>query len=271
VTLAHESVPSIGEGTVTRLEERLRGSGRKLFVPYVTAGMPSPDGFVEVAGALGQFADAIEVGIPFSDPIMDGPVIQEASTRALAAGITVDVALELGARAAAAAGVPIVFMTYFNPVHRRGAERFAADVDAVGGAGVIVPDLPHEESGPLAGALGARGLASVQLISPTTPPERTAVLARASTGFVYAVSRLGVTGERAALDESARVVVQRIRPHTRLPVLLGIGISGGEQARSAGAIADGVIVGSAVVRKVLDGDLEGVAALARDIRSALGG
>jgi tryptophan synthase alpha chain len=134
---------------------------------------------------------------------------------------------------------------------------------------VIVPDLPHEESGPLAEALGARRLASVQLISPTTPPKRMAVLAAASTGFVYAVSRLGVTGERRSLGQAARVVVGRIRPHTHLPVLLGIGISGGEQARTAASIADGVIVGSAVVRKVLDGDLEGAAALAHEIRSAL--
>lgn len=255
--------------TTTRLEEGLRSAGRKLFVPYITAGMPSPEAFVELAGALGQVADAIEVGVPFSDPIMDGPVIQEASTRALAAGITVERALELGGRAAAAAGVPIAFMTYYNPVHRRGVEWFAAEVEASGAAGVIVPDLPHEESGPLVEALGARKLALVQLISPTTPPERTAMLAAASTGFVYAVSRLGVTGERLSLDQAARVVVDRIRPHTRLPVLLGIGISGGEQARTAAAIADGVIVGSAVVRKVLDGDLEGVASLAREIRSAL--
>jgi tryptophan synthase alpha chain len=256
------------EETITRLEAGLR-SGRKVFVPYVTAGMPSPEAFVDMAAGLGQYADAIEVGVPFSDPIMDGPVIQEASTRALAAGVTVDRAIELGARAAAAAGVPVVFMTYYNPVHRRGAERFAAEVEASGAAGVIVPDLPYEESGPLARELGARGLAWVQLISPTTPPERTAVLAAASTGFVYAVSRLGVTGERAALDDAAKVVVGRIRPHTRLPILLGIGISGGEQARSAAAIADGVIVGSAVVRKVLDGDIAGVLSLAREIRSAL--
>jgi tryptophan synthase alpha chain len=160
-------------------------------------------------------------------------------------------------------------MTYYNPVHRRGAEQFSAAVEAVGAAGVIVPDLPHEESTMLTEALGARRLASVQLISPTTPPERTAMLAAASTGFVYAVSRLGVTGERRSLDQAARVVVGRIRPHTRLPVLLGIGISGGKQARTAASIADGVIVGSAVVRKVLDGDLEGVAALAHEIRSAL--
>jgi tryptophan synthase alpha chain len=258
------------EETTTRLEAALR-SGRKAFVPYVTAGMPSPDAFVELAAGLGRYADAIEVGVPFSDPIMDGPVIQESSTRALAAGITVDRALELGGRAAAAAGVPVVFMTYYNPVHRRGAERFAADLEASGAAGLIVPDLPHEEWGPLARALGSRGLAAVQLISPTTPPERTATIVAACSGFVYAVSRLGVTGERGALDEAAAAVVERIRPHTRLPVLLGIGISGGEQARRAAALADGVIVGSAVVRKVLDGDLPGVLSLAREIRSALDG
>jgi tryptophan synthase alpha chain len=251
------------------MEEGLRAAGRKLFAPYITAGMPSPEGFVELAEALGKVADAIEVGVPFSDPIMDGPVIQEASTRALAAGITVERAIELAGRAAAAAGVPIALMTYYNPIHRRGVERFAAEVEASGAAGVIVPDLPHEESGPLVEALRARSLASVQLISPTTPPERTAMLAAASSGFIYAVSRLGVTGERMSLDQAARVVVERIRPHTRVPVLLGIGISGGEQARAAASIADGVIVGSAVVRKVLDGDLDGLVSLAQEIRSAL--
>ncbi|MGH2690471.1 MAG: tryptophan synthase subunit alpha, partial [Actinomycetota bacterium] len=130
------TVAGTPEETTTRLEAALR-SGRKAFVPYVTAGMPSPEKFVELAAGLGRYADAIEVGVPFSDPIMDGPVIQASSTRALAAGITVDRALELGGLAAAAAGVPVVFMTYYNPVHRRGAERFAADVEASGAAGLI--------------------------------------------------------------------------------------------------------------------------------------
>jgi tryptophan synthase alpha chain len=256
----------------TELEARLveaRSGGRKLFVPYLTAGLPSPQRFVALVAELSDQADAIEIGIPFSDPIMDGPVIQEASTRALAEGITIDRCLDLIRDARRYAKVPLVAMTYYNPVHHRGTEDFVEAVRQAGIVGMIVPDLPYEESEDLRGALGERGMALVQMIAPTTPLERAAMLARNSGGFVYAVSRLGVTGEQAALGSSALGVVVRIRPHTRLPILLGIGISNGEQAAAGGRIADGVIVGSAVMRHVLAGKPEGAVALAREIRRAL--
>jgi len=257
----------------TELESRLleARAGRKLFVPYLTAGLPSPQRFVDLVAELSEQADAIEIGVPFSDPIMDGPVIQAASTRALAAGISIDRCLDLIRDARRYAKVPLVAMTYYNPVHRRGTEEFVEAVRQAGVVGMIVPDLPFEESGDLRSALTPRGMALVQLIAPTTPLERAAMLARGSGGFVYAVSRLGVTGEQQALGTAALGVVVRIRPHTRLPILLGIGISTGEQAAAGARIADGVIVGSAIMRPILGGKPEGAVALARDIRRALNG
>ena len=258
--------------SATELERRLneaRAGGRKLFVPYLTAGLPSPQRFVDLLSEMATCADAIEVGIPFSDPVMDGPVITAASTRALEAGIGVDRCFDLIRDARRYAGVPIVAMTYYNPVHRMGADAFAEALHQAGATGVIVPDLPFEESGVLRAELAQRGMALVQMIAPTTPLERAAVLSRGSGGFVYAVSRLAVTGEQAALGGTALAVVVRIRPHTRLPVLLGIGISNGEQAVAAAKVADGVIVGSAIMKRVLNGEPDGAAALARDIRRAL--
>src|SRR5712692_5172555 len=240
----------------TELERRLQEAhtgDRKLFVPYLTAGLPSPQRFVDLVAELGTCADAIEIGIPFSDPIMDGPVIQAASTRALQSGISVNRCFDLIRDARRYAKVPLVAMTYYNVVHRMGAATFAEALRQAGATGMIVPDLPFEESAELRAA----------------PAERAAVLARGSGGFVYAVSRLGVTGEQATLGGAALAVVVRIRPHTRLPVLLGIGISNGEQAAAAAKVSDGVIIGSAIVKRVLDGDPDGAAALAREIRRAL--
>lgn len=259
-------------GAETQLERRLRSridGGGKAFVPYLTAGLPSPQRFVELLSDLATISDAVEIGIPFSDPIIDGPVIQEASARSLASGMTLPACVELMREVRRHAQVPLVVMTYFNPVHRAGSGKFARLMSEAGVAGVIVPDLPWEESKELAGDLAAAGIALVQLVAPTTPEPRAAKLASASSGFVYAVSRLGVTGEQEALDEASRTVVERIRPHTRLPVLLGIGISSGEQARQAAAAADGVIIGSALVKRVLAGDTQGVVGLAREIRRAL--
>ena len=266
----------------TELERRLleaHTGDRKLFVPYLTAGMPSPQRFVDLIAEVSTCADAIEVGIPFSDPIMDGPVIQAASTRALEVGISVDRCFDLIRDARRYAAVPIVAMTYYNPVHRlvralsRIAEQLGVEVPPnirqAGATGMIVPDLPYEESADLRAALAERGMALVQMIAPTTPLERAAVLARGSGGFVYAVSRLGVTGEQSSLGTSALAVVVRIRPHTRLPVLLGVGISNGEQAAGAAKVADGVIVGSAIMKRVLNGEPDRAAALAREIRRAL--
>lgn len=256
----------------SKLERHLRrglGEGRRLFVPYLTAGLPSPQRFVELVSDLAASADAVEVGIPFSDPIMDGPVIQEASTRALESGVTVEGCFALIREAQRHASVPVVVMTYFNPIHRMGIDRFARTVGELGVRGAVVPDLPFEESGELAAALAGRDVALVQMVAPATSPERARMVARGSSGFVYGVSRLGVTGERESLAESAKGVVERIRPHTHLPVLLGIGISNARQAREAAEAADGVIVGSALMKRVIAGDVASAVALAKEIREAL--
>lgn len=256
----------------SQLERRFRKrleAGGKLFVPYLTAGLPSPQRFLELASDLASVSDAIEVGIPFSDPIMDGPVIQEASARALAGGVTVDRCFALLREMGRYADAPVVVMTYFNPVHRRGIPGFVGGLAEAEVTGLIVPDLPHDESGELVSALDAKGIALVQLVSPTTPARRAATLARASHGYVYAVSTMGVTGERDALDEVARPVVERIRAATDLPILLGIGIGSGDQARQAAAVADGVIVGSAIMRRVIAGDVAGAVRLAQQIRAGL--
>jgi len=246
-------------------------AGTKLFVPYVTAGLPSPQSFVGLIADLANFADAIEVGIPYSDPTMDGPILQEASTRALAGGVTVKGSLALIKEALRYTKIPIIVMTYFNPVHSVGVNAFASALSEASISGLIVPDLPLEESAQLSKALSRAGIALVQMVAPTTPSERVAKLAAASTGFVYAVSRMGVTGEQESLAQTASQVVERIRPHTKAPVLVGIGVSTGAQAAEACEFADGVIVGAAVMKRVLAGDIQGAAEFAKEIRAALGG
>lgn len=245
------------------------GTGRKLLVPYLTCGLPDPERFGELYLRLGELADVIEVGIPFSDPVMDGAVIQASSSRALAAGITVDRCFRLISRAVETGSVPAVVMTYFNPVHSCGMEPFADRAAAAGVSGMIVPDLPYEECGELNASLDSRSIALIQLVAPTTPQERASMLAAASRGWVYAVSRMGVTGEQSSLAGAAGAVVGRIRPHTDLPVLLGVGISTPELATRACEVADGVIVGAAVMRRVLAGDLTGAVELVRQMREAI--
>lgn len=243
--------------------------GKKLFVPYITGGLPSPQGFVDLFAGLARNADAIEIGIPFSDPIMDGPVIQSSSTKAIELGVTPESCLDLIKEALRYSQVPVVVMTYYNPVLQMGEADFVESLVKTGVGGVITPDLPFEEATELSEELSCAGLAYIQMVAPTTSPDRAAMLARASTGFVYGVSRLGVTGERQELAEAAREVVARIKPHAAAPVMLGVGISTAEQAASAAEFADGVIVGSALVKLILAGDTEGALSLAADVRRAL--
>lgn len=243
--------------------------GTKLLVPYLVAGIPSPQRFVDLAAEIGSLSDALEVGFPFSDPVMDGPVIQQASMEALSNGMTTAGCLSLIAETVRQAETPVVAMTYFNPIHRMGVREFAEALEEAGAAGLIVPDLPIEEADELLGALTKRGTASIQMIGPTTSEKRMGGIAKATSGYIYAVSRLGVTGERENLDEVARPLVERIRRHSDLPVLLGIGISSAEQARAAAWLADGVIVGSALVKKLLDGDLAGSVSLVKEFRTAV--
>jgi tryptophan synthase alpha chain len=255
-------------GLETHLRAR-RAAGRKLLVPYVTGGLGAD--WTEVVGAYAAAgADAIEVGIPFSDPVMDGPTIQEASERALAQGATPSGILS-GLRGIDA-GVPIVVMTYVNLVFRAGWERFASEAVASGVSGVILPDLPMEEQGDWEPVARATGLATVQLASPLTPDDRLALLCARSQGFVYGVNLLGVTGERAELADSSSVLAQRLKATTDLPVIMGFGIATPAHARAATVHADGVVVASALMRQRLDGaGPEDLGAAVAELRASLDG
>ncbi len=235
------------------IEARLRAArdaGRKLLVPYLTGGFPGWERTVEACAQAG--ADAIEVGIPFSDPVMDGPTIQEASERALAAGATPqDVVAAIGDLDTG--GVPLVVMTYYNVVYRNGHERFASSLAKAGVGGAIVPDLPYEEVGPWAEAADAADVETVLLAALTGSDERLARICARSRGWVYGVGLLGVTGERAALASSALEIARRLKATTDKPVLIGVGVSNAAQAAEVAEVADGVIVGSALVRRLLDG------------------
>jgi tryptophan synthase alpha chain len=227
-----------------------RDAGHKLLVPYVTGGLG--DDWPEVVRAFADAgADAIEIGIPFSDPVMDGPTIQEASEVALAGGTNLGAILD--ALRDVDAGVPLVVMTYVNLVFHTGYQRFAAEAVAAGVGGVILPDLPMEELDEWEPFAEDAGLETVLLASPLTPDERLDTLCRRSRGFVYGVNLLGVTGERSSLADSSTTLAQRLKRTTDRPVLMGFGISSPELARTAAAHADGVVVASALMRMRLDG------------------
>ncbi len=226
--------------------------GRAALMPYMMGGFPD----IATAQRVGEAyiaggADLIELGVPFSDPLADGPVIQAAATRALASGIRVAQVLELCATLAG--GVPVVLMVYANPVLAVGFDRFAERLAAAGASGLIVPDLPLEEAGPLREACDRNGVALVPLVAPTTPGDRLTAIGAQARGFLYAVSVTGTTGERQALPELYAETIARARAHTEVPVALGFGIGEPAQAlQAAEAGADGVIVGSRLVRGVAE-------------------
>jgi tryptophan synthase alpha chain len=252
-----------------RLETALgaaRASGRKSLVPYITGGLEGWQPAVEAAAAAG--ADAIEIGIPFSDPVMDGPTIQAASDRALAAGATP--AGILDATATLDVGIPLVVMTYYNIAHHAGHRRFARSLAGAGVCAAILADLPLEESGPWAAAADDAGVETVLLAAPTASDERLAAVSARARGFVYAVGLLGVTGERAALASSALVIAKRLKAVTDLPVLVGVGVSTPQQAVEATTVADGVVVGSAIVRRLMGANgPDSVGAFVGELRRAL--
>jgi len=225
---------------------------RAALVGYLPAGFPSVAGAIEAARAMARAGtDVIEVGLPYSDPLMDGPVIAEAVHRALAGGTRVADTLRT-VEAVAAAGVPVLVMTYWNPVDRYGVRAFARDLAAAGGSGLITPDLTVEEAAPWLAAADEYGLDRVFLVAPSSVDERIAKITRACRGFVYAASLMGITGTRDAVSGDAAGLVERIRRHTDLPVAVGLGVSNGAQAAQVAAFADGVIVGSAFVRRLLE-------------------
>ena len=232
--------------------DRARSEGRAALVGYLPAGFPDVDGGIEAMTAMvAAGCDVIEVGLPYSDPVMDGPTIQAAAQHALDGGVrTRDVLRTV--EAVAGTGVPTVVMTYWNPVERYGVDRFAADLAAAGGAGLITPDLTPDSGAEWVAAADAHGLDRIFLVAPSSTDARIAMTTAACRGFVYATAVMGVTGARTTTSDLAGPLVERTRLATDLPVAVGLGVGNGDQAADVAAYADGVIVGSAFVRALLD-------------------
>lgn len=253
---------------------KTRADGRGALVGYLPAGLPSVAGGIACLTAMvGAGVDVVEVGLPYSDPVLDGPVIQTAVDRALAAGTTTADVLRT-VEGVARGGVPVLVMTYWNPVEQYGVDAFARDLAAAGGAGLITPDLTPEEAGPWLAAADAHGIDPVFLVAPSSTPQRVERIAGLCRGFVYATSVMGVTGERRQTSDLAPELVARIRAVTDLPVGVGLGVSNAEQAAEVASYADGVIVGSAFARAVLqapspDAAVEAVRALAADLAAGV--
>ena len=254
--------------TFGRMETEFRAkreSGRKLLIPYITGGLAGWQQAIRAAADAG--ADAIEIGLPFSDPVMDGPVIQEASQRALEAGVNINIifdeARELDVE------IPLGVMCYYNTIHHAGHERFAHLLNVAGIVAAIVPDLPLEESGPWCTAADAEGIETVMLAAPTAPDSRLPLIAARARGFLYSVGLLGVTGERASLAASATALAARLKAITDVPVLVGVGVSNAEQAREAVRVADGVVQGASVVKRLMDHGPEAVGEYVAEVRAAI--
>ncbi|MEV3874656.1 tryptophan synthase subunit alpha [Streptomyces sp. LE64] len=260
--------PSAGLGGQRRLlEETLaasRAEGRAALIAYLPAGFPTVDGGIEaVKAAFEGGADVVEVGLPHSDPVLDGPVIQTADDIALRGGVRIADVMRTVREAFLATGKPVLVMTYWNPIDRYGVERFTAELAAAGGAGCILPDLPVQESALWREHAEKHGLATVFVVAPSSRDARLAEITAAGSGFVYAASLMGVTGTRESVGEQAQDLVRRTRASTELPVCVGLGVSNAEQAAEVAGFADGVIVGSAFVKRMLDADgpAEGLAAV----------
>ena len=247
------------------LFSRCREEHRAALIGYLPVGYPSVPASVEAMVAMVEAGvDAVEIGIPYTDPGMDGPVIQVAVDAALRAGTRVRDAFE-AVRSVSATGAPTLVMGYWNPIEKYGPDRFAADLKAAGGAGAITPDLIPEEARAWTTAAAEHGLDPVFLVAPSSTDERITVVGQVARGFVYAASTMGVTGTRAQVGNRAEELVARTRRLTDLPVAVGLGVSDGDQAAEVARFADGVIVGSALVRALGDGGVHAVRALAADL------
>lgn len=264
--------PATVSNRLARTLVGLRAQRRCALIPYVMAGDPTPQATERIVDTLvASGADVVELGVPFSDPIADGPINQRAALRALGVGMGLGTALELVARLRARSTTPLVFMTYYNLILRFGVDRFCRDATAAGLDGVIVADLPPEEGGELIGAAREVDLATVFLLAPTSTEARIRAVAEASTGFVYSVSRTGVTGVRDELPEGVRDLVLRIRQQTATPICVGFGLSRASQVRAVAAVADGVIVGSAIVKMIEDApeEFDRIGAFVRELKAAI--
>ncbi len=234
-----------------RLDEaftQARDEGRGVLIPYLTAGYPDPDRFVDLAVAvLHAGADALEIGIPFSDPLLDGPSIQQSTQEALDMGITPPLCIEYAKDVHTRSAKPLLFMSPYNPLLAYGVDRFCKDAAGAGVAGLIITDVPLEEQEDLRTATDAHSLHLIQLLAPTSTPERLRQACAAASGFVYCISVAGVTGARAGVAGTARSLVETVRNCTAVPAVVGFGISGPQQAREVATFADGVVVGSALI------------------------
>ena len=231
--------------------QELRAKGKSAFMPYICAGDPTPEMTRTLILTLeGAGADLIELGVPFSDPIADGPTIQKASERALSYKISLRHILDLVHSLRKETTIPIALMTYYNPIFRMGEPQFCAAASEAGVDGVIIPDLPPEEAGMLLEVAPKHNLATIFLVAPTSPPERLRLIASVSTGFIYCVSVTGVTGARELLSEEIRPMVTELRGYTEEPICVGFGVSTKAQAHAVAQVADGVIVGSAIINVI---------------------
>ena len=259
---------------IEKLFERLKSEGRKAFIPYITSGDPSLEITLELVLALDKAgADLIELGVPFSDPIADGPVIQRATDRALRNGVTLHKVLQLGENIRKKSEIPLVLFSYFNPLLNHGLEKLAKDAVAAGFDGILASDLTIEESEPFVRTMRGAGLNTIFLVAPTSSPERMKKIAETSNGFLYAVSRTGVTGERQELAGDLKEFLRTLRSYTKSPIAVGFGISRPEHVEAVWEEADGAIVGSSIVRKVEEhmGQAELVSIVAAFARWLAGG
>jgi tryptophan synthase alpha chain len=254
---------------------RLRQGGEQAIIAYVMAGDPSLQETEHLVGELEQAgADIIELGVPFSDPIADGPVIQQAAARALLSGTSVRTILPMVARIRATTQIPLVLMVYYNNIHAFGPERFCHEAAQAGVDGLIVPDMPPDEAGPLKGPAAAAGLQLIFLLAPTSTAERRTFVARQSEGFVYCVSLTGITGAKLRNVADVGKNVEKIRKATQVPVAVGFGVATPEDAANVAAIADGVIIGSAIVKQIAahqqePGMVKHVAEFVRSLKTAM--
>ena len=251
-----------------------RAENRAALVGYLPAGFPDKaTSIAAIEAMVDGGVDLVEVGLPYSDPVMDGPVIQAAAEQALASGMRIGDVFDV-VRASAATGAPTVVMTYWNPVERYGVDRFAADLAEAGGAGLITPDLIPDEADEWVAASEKHDLSRIFLVAPSSTDTRIGYTADAASGFIYATAVMGVTGARDAVSSAAPALVERVREHTDKPIGVGLGVSTGAQAAEVAQYADAVIVGSALVRKLLDAEspaagVDAVRALARELRAGV--
>lgn len=261
------SATTLSDSPITRTWQRLREERRAALVGYLTAGHPSREGSLEAIRAAARTCDILEVGVPFSDPLADGPTIQAASLAALQQGMTLEATLALIAEAALE--VPVVLFSYLNPVLQYGVSNVIRDANAAGVAGILLTDLPAGADSSLENELHDSPLDLIRLVAPNTPPTRVAAIVERAEGFVYLVARLGVTGASATLSEELGGAIARVKDATSLPVAVGFGISTREQAMRVASLADGVVVGSALVKALDQGGISAMSATLDDLRAGI--